>query len=123
MSQGIIRTPIEAHGTFKDDPLRVLRAIRFAGRLRFDIDQELVDAAKDSEVQYLLDHKVSRERIGTEIGKMFTAGDSSYAMRLLCEWGYYPLVFEIPKEGIISNLIDGQKAQSLALESALKIWT
>ena len=66
----VIRTPLPAKQTFIDDPLRVLRAIRFSTRFGFRLDGEIVEAWKDEAVQAGLSSKVSRERIGIEIGKM-----------------------------------------------------
>lgn len=51
MKQGIIRTPLPAKETFLDDPLRVLRAIRFASRFGFSLDESLVEAARDDTVR------------------------------------------------------------------------
>ena len=51
MQEGIIRTPLNALETFRDDPLRVLRAIRFAARFGFKLDPELESAAKKTEIQ------------------------------------------------------------------------
>ena len=57
---------------FSADPLRVLRAVRFASRFDFELDSALVAAARSSEVQTALGSKVSRERFGEELGKMMT---------------------------------------------------
>ncbi|GAB4823351.1 hypothetical protein N2152v2_010397 [Parachlorella kessleri] len=46
---GIIRTPLPPKETFLDDPLRVLRAVRFASRFGFELEESLVDAAADEE--------------------------------------------------------------------------
>lgn len=51
MKIGIIRTPLPARETFLDDPLRVLRAVRFASRFGFSLDQSLVEAARDDQVR------------------------------------------------------------------------
>lgn len=56
-----------------DDPLRVLRAIRFGTRLGFVLDEELKRAASDAEVQAAIADKVSRERIGHEVDLMMTS--------------------------------------------------
>ncbi len=50
LAEGFIRTPIDPVQTFLDDPLRVLRAVRFAGRFRFRVDPALVEAASSSSV-------------------------------------------------------------------------
>jgi len=51
INNGIIRTPLEPLKTFLDDPLRVLRAVRFAARLNFKITQEVKDAMQDERVK------------------------------------------------------------------------
>jgi hypothetical protein len=54
MKLGIIRTPLPAKETFLDDPLRVLRAVRFASRFGFSLDESLIEAASDSKVRFCL---------------------------------------------------------------------
>ncbi|KAL6719104.1 CCA tRNA nucleotidyltransferase, mitochondrial [Lecanora helva] len=66
----VIKTPLAPLQTFRDDPLRVLRAIRFASRLGFDIAPEDAEAMSDHSIKDALRLKISRERIGTEIRKM-----------------------------------------------------
>ena len=70
MEKRIIRTPLSPYQTFKDDPLRVLRCIRFAARLDYCIDPEAEKAMSDESIKEALKLKISRERIGTEIEKM-----------------------------------------------------
>jgi len=70
LEQKIIRTPLDPRQTFSDDPLRVLRAIRFASRLGFTLDAKIIEAARSTEVRNALLHKVSRERVGIEVDKM-----------------------------------------------------
>lgn len=66
----LLRTPLEPLQTFKDDPLRVLRCIRFASRLDFQIVPEAQQAMKDASIREALKQKISRERVGVEITKM-----------------------------------------------------
>lgn len=66
----VIKTPLVPFKTFRDDPLRVLRHIRFASRLGFTIAPEDEQAMSDTSIQEALKLKVSRERIGMEIEKM-----------------------------------------------------
>ena len=70
MRAKLIRTPLEPFTTFKDDPLRVLRLIRFASRLGFVIDSESEQAMSNAQVLDALKLKISRERIGIELQKM-----------------------------------------------------
>ena len=65
-----IRTPLQPEQTFKDDPLRVLRLIRFASRLGFNIDPESEEWMGNSSVMDALRLKISRERVGVELEKM-----------------------------------------------------
>lgn len=74
---GKIRTPMSPFLTFKDDPLRVLRAVRFAGRFYpFRIDEELLAAAKHPEISNALKEKITKERILKECEGMLTHSDS-----------------------------------------------
>lgn len=70
MAKRIIRTPMEPYQTFKDDPLRVLRLIRFASRLGYSIDSETETAMQNQDISEALKLKISKERVGTEMEKM-----------------------------------------------------
>ena len=53
LKAGIIRTPLAPRQTFLDDPLRVIRCVRFASRFGFEMVPELVESASDPEIQVL----------------------------------------------------------------------
>lgn len=69
MRDGIIRTPMPPHQTFKDDPLRVLRLIRFSSRFGYTINQETELAMQYDDIKTSLKAKISLERVGVEIEK------------------------------------------------------
>lgn len=70
MKAKIIRTPMEPFQTFMDDPLRVLRLIRFASRLGFSIEPTAKECMGNESVLQALRAKISRERVGIEVDKM-----------------------------------------------------
>ena len=78
MDHKVIKTPLAPLKTFNDDPLRVLRGIRFASRLGYSIAPEDENAMKDSSIQDALRIKISRERVGVELTKMLKGVRSSY---------------------------------------------
>lgn len=65
-----IRTPLNPFQTFLDDPLRVLRLIRFASRLNFTIDASSEACMSEKSIKAALRTKISRERVGIEVEKM-----------------------------------------------------
>lgn len=69
MENKIIRTPLAPYQTFKDDPLRVLRLIRFASRLGYTIDSDTEEAMKIEDIKVALKAKITQERIGVEMEK------------------------------------------------------
>jgi tRNA nucleotidyltransferase (CCA-adding enzyme) len=94
----IIRTPLPPHETFVDDPLRVLRVIRFATRFGFKFAPEIIEAAKMVDIQEAFVKKISRERVGVEIDKMMKGNDAQRAISLICQYGFHPLVFQPPED-------------------------
>jgi len=98
LDKGIIRTPLPASKTFVDDPLRVLRAIRFASRFGFQLHQDISEAWKSEEVRTGLMNKVSRERIGVEITKMMKDKNAVSAIRTLHTSGLLDLILTPPSD-------------------------
>jgi tRNA nucleotidyltransferase (CCA-adding enzyme) len=68
----VLVTPIDPRITFVEDPLRVLRAIRFAVRYNFRLDDSIAQTAMLPEIHHALHIKVSRERVGKELEGMLT---------------------------------------------------
>lgn len=96
MAAKIIRTPLEPYQTFRDDPLRVLRLIRFASRLNYTIDPETAKAMANQDIQEALKIKIKRERVGIEMEKMLKGPDPGMALRLIDEAGLYSTIFTDP---------------------------
>lgn len=95
LKRGIVATPLPPLTTLLDDPLRVLRSVRFAARLRFTMDDDLVKAATDERVRGALAQKVSRERVGGEVDLMLRSPDPVGAMRLLINLNLVDTVFPL----------------------------
>ena len=78
---GLCRTPLEAKRTFVDDPLRVLRAVRFAARYAFTLADDIGVAVEDEQVREGLRRKVSRERVGKEVAGMLRGPNPHLAVQ------------------------------------------
>ncbi|MEO9802189.1 MAG: HD domain-containing protein [Reichenbachiella sp.] len=76
----IIRTPLDPAITFSDDPLRMMRAIRFASQLNFDIEANTFDAIVNQADRIKI---VSKERIIDELNKIILSPTPSYGFKLL----------------------------------------
>ncbi|KAF8473966.1 hypothetical protein BDZ91DRAFT_712896 [Kalaharituber pfeilii] len=100
MEDRLIRTPLKPWETFNDDPLRVLRLIRFASRLGFEIVPEVKDAMKDEGIKKALRLKISRERVGTEVEKMLKGKDPYLSLSLIDEMGLFTSIFCPPVEAL-----------------------
>jgi len=84
LSYKIIRTPREPDSTFSDDPLRMLRAIRFATQLQFTIEPMTLEAISRQQGRIKI---ISRERIADELNKIMMANKPSIGWDLLFKTG------------------------------------
>jgi putative nucleotidyltransferase with HDIG domain len=85
----IIRTPLDPQKTFYDDPLRIMRAVRFASQLLFEIEEK-TRAGLKSEAQRL--QIISQERITDELMKILKCDKPSVGFRLMEETGILDIV-------------------------------
>ncbi len=92
LHKGIIRTPLDPDITFSDDPLRMMRAIRFATQLNFEIYPETFEAIRRNRERISI---ITRERINDELGKIMRSARPSIGFRLLDECGLLQLIFPV----------------------------
>lgn len=86
----IIRTPLDPNRTYSDDPLRMMRAIRFATELNFKIENESLQAIAENKNRISI---VSAERIIDELNKVILAHKPSVGFRLLEQTGLLEIIF------------------------------
>lgn len=101
----IIRTPLGPDITFSDDPLRMMRAIRFATQLDFVIYPESFDAIRRNAGRITI---ITKERINTELMKIMSAPKPSIGWKLLHDTGLLPYIF--PELDALSGVeaVDGK---------------
>lgn len=90
LQAGIIRTPVDPDVTFSDDPLRMIRGIRFATQLGFKLAPETFEAICRNRERIAI---VSKERITTELNKIIASPVPSTGFYLLEKTGLLPLIF------------------------------
>ncbi|MDD3859672.1 MAG: HD domain-containing protein [Bacteroidales bacterium] len=86
----LIRTPLNPDITFSDDPLRMLRAIRFASQLDFKIDDDCFNAIKKNKERIKI---ITAERIHTELNKIILSPTPSIGFKLLFDSGLLEIIF------------------------------
>jgi tRNA nucleotidyltransferase (CCA-adding enzyme) len=96
MEAKVIRTPLEPFKTFYDDPLRVLRLVRFAARLDFTIDPKTEEAMSDERILERFRVVITRERVGIEVEKMLRGKRPRSALQLIDRLGLYHIIFMDP---------------------------
>ncbi|GAB2287286.1 hypothetical protein Dimus_021666 [Dionaea muscipula] len=96
LKSGNVVTPLPPKETFLDDPLRVLRAVRFGARFEFVLDEALKQAAACDEVRAAIGEKISRERIGHEVDLMISGNQPVQAVNYLCDLKLFWVVFRLP---------------------------
>jgi tRNA nucleotidyltransferase (CCA-adding enzyme) len=96
-----IRTPEDPIKTFSDDPLRIFRVIRFAAKYNGHIDDVTYQAMMDPSLRDEIKKKISKERMGTEMTKMFKNPNPERAIEILKETGLW--------QDIVSEALKGTK--------------
>jgi len=86
----LIKTPLDPFKTFDDDPLRIMRAFRFASQLNFSVDESIMKAANEMRSRLSI---VSQERITDEFLKILSSPKPSVGLKLLFDSGVLEVVF------------------------------
>ncbi len=101
LEKKIIRTPLDPDITFSDDPLRMMRAMRFASQLGFDIEGDTFESIKKNKERIKI---ISQERITEEMNKIILSKTPSYGFKML----YYAELLSI----IFQELVDLQGVET-----------
>ncbi|WP_417445011.1 CCA tRNA nucleotidyltransferase [Joostella sp.] len=89
LNNKIIRTPLDPDITYSDDPLRMMRAIRFASQLNFIIEEKSLEAIKKNRERLKI---ISNERIVDELNKILLSKKPSIGFTLLYKTGLLPII-------------------------------
>lgn len=105
LKQKMLITPLNPDVTFSDDPLRMMRAIRFATQLNFDISPDTFDALMRNKARLKI---ISQERITDELNKIIMAKKPSYGFKMLFSSGllheFFPEMVDL--HGV--DIVDGK---------------
>ncbi|HVU59140.1 MAG TPA: HD domain-containing protein [Puia sp.] len=104
LGRRLIRTPLDPLQTFSDDPLRMMRAIRFATQLDFTIDETAFRAIREDAHRIGI---VSQERITDELNKIILSSQPSIGFDLLYRSGLLAIIFPQMVELAGAEYIDG----------------
>ncbi|WP_324721472.1 CCA tRNA nucleotidyltransferase [Salinimicrobium sp. HB62] len=106
LSAGVIRTPLDPDITYSDDPLRMLRAVRFASQLQFRIEKDSLQAIIRNRSRLKI---ISRERIVDELNKILLSPKPSVGFSLLHKTGLLRLI--LPELTALEGIdeIEGQR--------------
>lgn len=105
LQNGIIKTPLEPEVTYSDDPLRMMRALRFASQLNFTIEDESLQAIVATRQRIEI---ISKERVADELNKIMLSPKPSVGLRLFYETGL--MQYFLPEVVALKGVeeVDGQ---------------
>ena len=106
LNNKIIRTPLDPDVTYSDDPLRMLRAIRFSTQLQFEIEKDSLLSITNNAERIKI---VSKERITDELNKILASEKPSIGFKLLDETNLLPII--LPEINDLKGVedIEGQR--------------
>jgi len=105
LEKQLIRTPLEPAQTFSDDPLRMMRAIRFASQLQFTIYPPTFEAIRQNANRIKI---VSQERITDELNKIMLSHKPSVGLDLLYQAGLLKIIFPQMVDLVGVEMVEGK---------------
>ena len=116
LQAGILRTPVSAEQSFDDDPLRMLRAARFASQLGFDVDLEVMEAMEQMAQRLEI---VSAERIRAELERLLLSPYPRRGLELLVHTGICDIV--LPEVSALQDTVDEHRRHKDVYEHTLTV--
>jgi putative nucleotidyltransferase with HDIG domain len=101
----IIKTPLSPDSTFSDDPLRMMRAIRFGSQLSYTIEANTFEAIKNNAHRIKI---ISQERIIEEINKIILSDEAAIGFDMLYKTGLLEIIFPQMVDLVGAEYIDGK---------------
>jgi poly(A) polymerase len=107
LEKKLLKTPLDPHTTFSEDPLRMMRAARFASQLEFEIEPDALEAMKAMSERITI---ISQERVSDELLKILSAPKPSIGIKILYDTGLLKHVFpEVERLAGIDLVQDGSR--------------
>lgn len=122
LDAGVLRTPMEEWDSFWDEPVRVLRLIRFAAELGFSIDQDTKDGMMHPKTMGRVSSRVERASIANELSLMMKSSNPEQAFDLIYELGFYDLIFLNPESTLQRDVYAQYRPSGEGTPSFLKSW-
>ncbi|MDO4887687.1 MAG: HDIG domain-containing protein [Actinomycetaceae bacterium] len=114
--EGVLRTPVAATQSFDDDPLRIMRAARFAAQLAIDVEPEVIDAMDEAAERLTI---VSAERIRAELERLMLASRPRRGIELMVYTGVADIV--LPEIALLRETVDEHGRHKDVYEHSLTV--
>ncbi|MFT0848813.1 HDIG domain-containing metalloprotein [Actinomycetaceae bacterium L2_0104] len=114
--EGVLRTPVTARQSFDDDPLRIMRAARFAAQLGFDVDVEAMEAMEEMAGRLEI---VSAERVRAELERLMISPNPRRGIELLVYTGVADVV--LPEVSTLRDTVDEHHRHKDVYEHSLTV--
>ena len=116
LTAGILRTPVSAEQSFDDDPLRIMRAARFAAQLGFDVEMDVMTAMEEMASRLEI---VSAERVRAELERLLISPWPRRGLELLVHTGVADVV--LPELSALRETVDEHKRHKDVYEHTLTV--